>query len=913
MRANSRTGRVLRGLVRLSCRRPGLTIAVSLLAAVAGGGYTLSHLGFKTSGRDLLPQKAGYVARYAELRQRFGRLEDIVVAIEARSFEAASAYAARLVEELRASPIEFPRAVYRVDPEGFEGRKMLYLSKAKLEEIRDAVMDHQEFMEQFAGDPGLATLIEGVNNQIAAAFLTNLFDLGLKDGAMGDTRFLRTLLELIDGRLSRPGPYRSPWGSLFSFGEDPPADTGYFLSPDKKLLFVLVEAPPGARGSFVKDRRAIAAVRSAIERVRTEFPTVEAGVTGAPVLSNDEMTTAFDDSQIATTLAFVLTLLVMLLAFQRVLRPVLMLIVLAVSLAWSLGIVTLTVGHLTIFSVMFISIVIGIGIDYGIYLLFRYEEERFLGRSLSEALELTAARTGPGMLLGALTAAGAFYVLMLTDFRGIQELGFIAGTAILLAWLSMMTLYPALLVVVDRRRPAGVPDGPAPEAAALERLHVPAIERLTRHSTTVLVIAGLVTGASLWALPHVAFDYNLLHLQAKGTESVEWEKRILTTTGRSGFSALTSADSLTELRRKQEAFDRLPSVSRVDSVWRLIPESQEEKIAVLRSIEPIVSPVRVGRSRPVDLARLDEALRGLIRRLDVAVKEGGDKLPAEIPALAKQAQALLAKLGRTSTRVAEPALTHLQSQLYRDFVEKFHDLQHNVDPRPVTARDVPAELRRRYVSEDGHFLIQIHPAVDIWEKAGAEQFVRELRSVDPDVTGMGVISYEATGHMDRAYLQGTIYAFVLVGAVSFAMIRRWRETLLALLPLGLALVWTIGLMRVFGLEFNLANIWGLPLVIGASAEFGLNVVVRYLEGREHGGPLVARSTLMAVALNGVTTMVGFGSMLVARHQGIHGLGLFLTLGSACGLLASLVVLPALLGRLSRQAAKADQAVGSSAA
>jgi uncharacterized protein len=91
------------------------------------------------------------------------------------------------------------------------------------------------------------------------------------------------------------------------------------------------------------------------------------------------------------------------------------------------------------------------------------------------------------------------------------------------------------------------------------------------------------------------------------------------------------------------------------------------------------------------------------------------------------------------------------------------------------------------------------------------------------------------------------------------------------------------------------------LIIGASAEFGLNVVMRYMEGRRHGGPLVARSTVMAVALNGITTMAGFGSLMVAAHRGIFGLGLLLTIGSACGLVAALVVVPVILRLVSRAA------------
>ena len=174
--------------------------------------------------------------------------------------------------------------------------------------------------------------------------------------------------------------------------------------------------------------------------------------------------------------------------------------------------------------------------------------------------------------------------------------------------------------------------------------------------------------------------------------------------------------------------------------------------------------------------------------------------------------------------------------------------------------------------------------------------------MDPDVTGAPIITYEAIGYMERAYFQGTAYAFILVGLLAALMIRRGKETLLALLPLVLALLWTIGLMRVFQLQFTMANVWGLPLIIGASAEFGLNVVVRYIEGRDHGGPLIARSTIMAVALNGVTTMVGLGSLMIAQHRGIFGLGLLLTIGSFCALLASLVVLPVILRLITRPVA-----------
>jgi predicted RND superfamily exporter protein len=332
---------------------------------------------------------------------------------------------------------------------------------------------------------------------------------------------------------------------------------------------------------------------------------------------------------------------------------------------------------------------------------------------------------------------------------------------------------------------------------------------------------------------------------------------------------------------------------------RVIPDSQPEKIAIIKSFAPAVAPVRVGRSSPVDLERLGRALNELKRRLDIFATEAGAKLPDDLRLLRERTAALLKALKTADREVAEAALSHLQSQLYRDFTGKFFGLQRNLNPRPIELKDVPEELRRKFIGQRGDFLLQIHPKVDIWEREGARTFVGELRSVDPEVTGAPVITFEALAYMERAYYQGTIYAFIVVGLISFLMIRRIKETLLALLPLVLGLLWTIGLMRVFGIQFNMANVWGLPLIVGASAEFGLNVMVRYLEGRDHGGPLIARSTVMGVALAGLSTMVGFGSLMIAQHQGIYSLGLLLTLGSFCGLFASLAVLPVILRMLPR--------------
>jgi hopanoid biosynthesis associated RND transporter like protein HpnN len=908
-------------LVRVSCAYPALTVLLAVGLAAASVVYALTHLAFATSTRALLPRNQPYIERYVQYDKEFGELDDLVVVVEASSLPEAKVYASRLVRELRANRAPLRRVAYRIDPKQFEGRALLYLSKEKLAEIRDRIYDYQEFMEAFATRPALDQLVEGIATQIANAFVTGFFDLGLEDKKGGaDLKFIEDLVAQVGGRLERPAPYQSPWGALFSVGGggEEEGSAGYFLSDDQKLLFILAEIESDAN-SFTGDRRAIDAVRAVVISLRSEFPEVKVGVTGKPALANDEMTAAFGDSEKATLVAFALTLGLLLVAFLRIGKPIIMLVVLALSLCWSIGVATLLVGHLSLFSVMFISIVIGIGIDYGIYFLFRYEEELFLGRTLSEALEVTAARSGPGMLLGAVTAAGTFYVLTLTDFRGVQELGLIAGTALLFAWLAMMAVFPATLVLVDRRRAPGAPR-PMPRALQLERVHVPLVDRLSRQPRVVLVLAALLTLASAWGLRYVRFDYNLLNLQAEGTESVVWEKRILATAHRSGFAALASAENVDELRRKHMAFAKLTSVSEIDSALLLIPSDQAEKEKIIRDFAPVVAPVRIARPVPLDIERLLTSFETLRRRLDIAATEAppGDA-QHRLARVTGDIGRLILKIRQTDREVVDAAFSLLQRQLYQDFVRSFQRVQANLNPRRIGLEDLPAELRQKFVSAKGRFLMQIHPAVDIWDREGARKFVSDLRSVDPEVTGTPVITYEAIRLMERAYQQGTLYAIVLVSAITAVTIRRWRETMLALLPLGLGLLWTTGLMSLFDLKFTLGNVFGLPLILGAAAEYGLNVVLRFMEhSREEDAPLVARSTVMAVLVNGLTTIVGFGSLMIAHHRGIFGLGLLLTLGTATSLIASLVVLPVLLRlvqqrrlarRRARQAATAAAVAG----
>jgi uncharacterized protein len=867
--------------------------------------YTSRSLKFQTSSVELLPSHLPYVQNFKQHLRDFGELNDIVVAVEAPDPARAQSYADRLAAQIKTLR-GAGRVTYRIDPDLFRGQALLYLSPERLASLRDAVVSHREFIEQYAARPTLPGLFDGIGGEIARRLAGGFVDLGLDDeeapsGGRFDAGVVDTLLSVVTEGLDGTGAIVSPWTRVFTPGTEE-TRSGYFVSADDRLLFILVE-PRRDASSFTDNEQFIADIRNTIARLRGEFPDVRAGTTGTPALSNDEMLTAFRDSTVSGVLAFALTLGLLLVIIRRVPETLVMLAVLTISLAWSLALITATVGHLSVFSVMFVSLLVGIGIDYGIYVHFRYEEELALGEPPREALAVTARRTGPGIFFGALEAAGTFAVLMLTEFRGIQEFGFIAGISVLVAFVAMMTLFPAALLVLPRRhgrpRPAGV------ISAASIRDEVPVIQRLLRHPIPVLLVAGLVTAASLAAVPSVRFDYNRLALQAKGTESVTWEQEIMKSR-RSGFAALATADTLAELRAKRDAFAALPGVSDVVSVLKLVPTDQDQKIALLRDLAPQLSGLRIGRESGVDVPATHRSLDQLRRRLEIALREAEGRTSVEaLKSAHARAEALLARLEGAGPEVTS-RLARVQSELRDDFVAKLARLQENLTPRPVTIAALPPELTRKFIGASGRMLMQVYPSIDTWQREGAQEFVRQVRTVDPGVTGSPIIGYEASRLMEAAYLFGTLYAAVLVTMLSLLALRRPLDALLALSPVVLAVAWTVGFMHVFGLSFNLANVWGLPLIIGSAAEFGLNVTLRYREGVTSGGALFPRSTVLAVLLNGLTTIAGFGSMMIARHQGIFGLGLLLTVGTVVGLATSLIVLPVLL-RLAERARLASAA------
>jgi hypothetical protein len=243
-------------------------------------------------------------------------------------------------------------------------------------------------------------------------------------------------------------------------------------------------------------------------------------------------------------------------------------------------------------------------------------------------------------------------------------------------------------------------------------------------------------------------------------------------------------------------------------------------------------------------------------------------------------------------------LAAFQRALFDDLQETFTGLQNQDNSAPLRVKDLPQAMHDRFVGVTGKYLLMVWPKADVWKRENQEVFIKQLRRVDPDVTGTPIQLFEYTELLKKSYLQAAQYSLIAIVVLVLAHFRSLASVLLALIPVAVGSLWLAGLMGLGSIPFNPANIMTLPLVIGIGVTNGIHVLNRYAE--EQTPSILTRSTGKAVLVSGLTTIAGFGSLTLGRHRGLQSLGYVMSTGLATCMIAGLTVLPALLSLLYRR-------------
>lgn len=869
-------------------RYPRLILVLTLLFSAISVVYTIKNMTFLTGRDDLMPKSAPFQVDYRTYRAEFGDQEEIVAVIESDDAGKSTRAADALYARLNRDNSVFREVFYPGGLPFFRTSGLLFMPLDDIRQLRATLTMAAPVLKDLAAAPSVQTLFTSLTGQI---------DGYLESGDPAALASLTFMLTTLDkGFKAFNGTGTSMTMDSFLKGGGDNAKPTMLESAGKQQVITML--PVKEEGSFVASEKSIKAAHTALNDIliRPEFKGVRGGLTGVPVLEYEEMATSQDDLKIATILSLALTVVLLLFAFRGLLNVVAAMVTLIVGICLSFGFATLAVGHLNILSMVFAIMLIGLGIEYGIQVVLRYQEELASGAARLSAIDISLATNFRSIVMAATTTALAFASFVLTDFKGIAELGIIAAGGIFICVLATFTVLPAMLVLLERfRKPAASPSA----AVHLSQLSEhPVFRIIFTHPRIVVAVTLLLSTGCLYPTLTMRFDYNLMNLQAKGLQSVEYAYKLMRSKENSGYFAVVTARDKAEARSLTERLEKLPAVDHVVSPLSFVPEQQKEKLAeltVLRYVMTDIKPVPYEENMQVmALPAVFENFRGRVVSLTKVLETR--KLPQAKPvgAFLVTLDSFFTALEKEKDKNALGMLREFQGDMFAELPDKLRMMMESLKAAPISEADVPSELMQRFVGKNGKLLLQVAAKKEIFEREPLQEFVTQVKEVAPNATGEPVMVLESLTILRDSYLKAFFYAFIGIAAILLINFRSIRYALLGTLPLAAGLLLMIGGMQLMGVRFNSANIIVLPLILGVGIDSAIYIINRYRQGGETPAQVATRSTGVGVFLNALTILFSFGALMVAHHQGVFSIGAVMSLGMVASVAVFLAFLPALL-------------------
>jgi predicted RND superfamily exporter protein len=793
----------MEALVRLVAERPRTILLVTGVLLILSG-WRIGKLRLDTDFAQLLPRSAPAVAALDELDRRIPALSSLSVVVEGPDAAANRRYVDALVPRLRAlgDPlIDDVRAGVDEEQAFFEHNKLLYATPAELTRAQ-----------------------ERLRRQITMRKNPLYVALDDDDDAAADARA------------------ESPFARF---------PDGYFAYGDGSVYTVLIwlRSPLVAAKSGAATAARIRDVARALEHA---LPSAQqrVGLTGNLITADEERAALAGDLTLATALSVVLVCLAVLLYFRRLGALVLMALPALVAVALSLAGAQLAFGALNTATGFLGAIIVGNGINYAIVQLARYEEERRRGVAVRAAMRVALTSTWRGTGLAALAAALAYGSLVLTDFRGFNQFGYIGATGMLIAWLATLLVLPSLWVLLDRRNVVGT----RPRTGGFAFFVAPLGRHVVQRPYCVLAAGIALTLLCVFPLCRFVrdpfeYDFDRLRNQAaKRSDAERLSERLDPIFGRSLSPGFVLADEVTqidEIKRKLAERDHTYHVlESIKTVNDYLPGSADEQARKLETIAQI-------------------------RRL---IDDNIDFLAGDDRAR------LLSLRPPNDLRVLEP-------------------------------RDLPLSVRRLYTEADGQIgrVAAWFPRadLDVWDGRVLHRIAATVADLALD-DGTRVRS-SGRAVIFAAIIDAVVHDGPIITAASFVAVvllvvavARSRGAWLILGSLLVGTTWMAGAVAAAGVRINFLNFVALPITFGIATDYSANLYLRYeQEGRGHL-PQVIATTGGAVALASLTTIIGYGALLLADTQGLRSFGMAAILGELGCLTTALVLMPAVIAIVDRR-------------
>jgi hypothetical protein len=548
-----------------------------------------------------------------------------------------------------------------------------------------------------------------------------------------------------------------------------------------------------------------------------------------------------------------------------------------IGLAATAAVGLMMVGALNLISVAFAVLFVGIGVDFGIQFSVRYRAERYKEPQFGQALVQAAGNAGRPLALAAAATAAGFYSFLPTDYRGVSELGLIAGTGMFIAFFAAITVLPALLTLLQP---------PAEQEPVGYKFLAPVDRFMANHRYAIIAGTLAVALAGTPLLRHLHFDFNPLNLRSSKVESVATLLDLMKDPNTDTNTIDVLAPSLTDAPPLMARLQHLPEVARVSSLESFIPQDQDEKLALIKpvaaSLLPLLDPARE-KEPPTDAEDVEA-----MERAAAAFEATADGLTGKGADDARRLAGLLHKMAAAPPPIREAA----REALIPSLDTMLDLLRASLTAKKVTVASIPPDLTANWVSADGRARIEVAPAGDANDNATLLQFAKAVRAIDPAAMGQPIAVQESGNTVVRAFIEAGLWALLSISLLLFIVLRRISDVLLTLVPLLLAGVVTLEITVLIGLPLNFANIIALPLLLGLGVAFKIYFVMAWRAGTTN---LLQSSLTRAVFFSAMTTATAFGSLWLSKHPGTSSMGKLLALSLVCTLAAAILFQPALMG------------------
>ena len=839
-----------------SFRNPIRTLVLCFAMAAVCMGYAHKNLQLRMDWTYLFYPDEPIVVAGQHARELFPLPGDIAVLVDKGTLQERQKFLDLLASRLAQEPKTFKHIFYRFDLKPLSGKALYYLDEKSLEQLANGLDSVHKGTS--SGPP------KGTGRRI---FLKLLDDLDQALRTRGRATYIPVWQMLAQDQKGEASNY------LASLMRE---DRYIYPTIGDGRVNILITKASTWGDTFANSSPLIVRLREILNELQPTTKGLRIRLTGLPVMLHDERETCAADGARSTWISLVLVVAVFAVGFGEATRPTLATVALLVAMAWTAGFTALAVGHLNFITVTLATMLTGLGIDFGIHLIFRYDEEMSEGLSAEHAIEMTLAGTGVDTFVGALATSTAFLALTMANFRGITDFGIIAAGGTQLCFLATITVLPALLALFP---------GKARGRAGTSRAVVWLERKLLDNAGKVTILGLCVVVTSLFWATRVGFSYNLLEVQAQEIPTVQTELQMIQETKSTVLAAEAHDKGEAEARRKMEAYEKLPTVARVGSILAMLPKVSTEKQALIeritRRVDQLVLPEKVSLENADDLLAVERR----VRELEASMPGG-----AQDPDVARAIADLKADVRGMDPGPIQDGLSIFQDEVRNDLSQTLTVLRKQ-KAVPPTLEDLPSELRLRYVNPDGYYRQTVQPVKDIWQRENLEPFLRDIKTVDPTIMGHPVVQEQILSAFARTLDRTPWFTLAGVLVVLAVYLRSPGAIVLSLLPTAVGVIIIFGVMGYLGLHFNVVNFVGLPISVGLGAVYGVHALHRM---RELGDEtLLTCSTGPALLLSGVTDIVGFASLTAAAHRGISSLGFVISVGVAVNFIGSLIFLPAL--------------------